>query len=114
MSRLKVYWPVDGNTACAEHSPTAVCDSIPLTNDDDPPILSYSAFRLRRRVPQTENVAGRAHLLHANRHCPYCGHPIVEPLELRDAALNRNRLPIPGTATLVGFHCHDCQAEWPA
>ena len=47
-------------------------------------------------------------------HVPDRSHPIVEPIELDNGILNRNRMPIPGTATLVGFHCHGCQREWPA
>ena len=38
----------------------------------------------------------------------------IEPIELQDAVISpKNRLPIPGTATIVGFHCNDCGTEWP-
>jgi hypothetical protein len=36
----------------------------------------------------------------------------VVPLEFTDAALSRNLMPVPGTATLAGFACHGCGAEW--
>ncbi len=59
-------------------------------------------------------VVRRAKILHDNSVCPECGSAGVEPLELDDALIShRNHQPVPGTATLVGFHCHQCGAEWP-
>lgn len=56
----------------------------------------------------------RARLLHENNCCPECAHHDIEPLELEDSIISpRNRLPVPGTATIVGFHCNDCGIEWP-
>lgn len=56
----------------------------------------------------------RARLLNRNSECPECGRHDIEPLELEDAVISpRNRLPVPGTATIVGFHCNDCGIEWP-
>jgi predicted RNA-binding Zn-ribbon protein involved in translation (DUF1610 family) len=56
----------------------------------------------------------RARLIHQNGVCPECGHSDIEPLELSDSVMSpKNRLPIPGTATIVGFHCNDCGTEWP-
>ncbi len=56
----------------------------------------------------------RARLIHQNGICPECGHNDIEPLELADSVISpKNRLPIPGTATIVGFHCNDCSTEWP-
>jgi predicted RNA-binding Zn-ribbon protein involved in translation (DUF1610 family) len=56
----------------------------------------------------------RARLIHQNGTCPECGHQDIEPLELADSMISpRNRLPVPGTATIVGFHCNDCGTEWP-
>ena len=60
------------------------------------------------------DVLIRAQKIRDNRQCIDCGHPIVEPLELNDGCQNRNGMVIPGTATLVGFHCASCDAEWPA
>ena len=58
--------------------------------------------------------ADRARLIHQNSTCPDCGHHDVEPLELTDSVISpRNRMPVPGTATIVGFHCNDCGVEWP-
>lgn len=59
-------------------------------------------------------VVDRARLIHQNSTCPECGHQDIEPLELADSVISsRSRLPIPGTATIVGFHCNDCGVEWP-
>jgi hypothetical protein len=63
-----------------------------------------------RLIPALE----RARILHHNSECPDCGRPNVQPLELNDALISpRSRLPVPGTATLIGFHCEDCGCEWP-
>lgn len=56
----------------------------------------------------------RARLIRTNNTCPNCSHHDIEPLELEDAMISpKSRLPIPGTATIVGFHCNDCGTEWP-
>ena len=56
----------------------------------------------------------RARLIRSNAACPECSKLDVEPLELQDAVISpKSRLPIPGTATIVGFHCNDCGTEWP-
>ena len=56
----------------------------------------------------------RARILHENTTCPECEKTDVAPIELQDALISpKNRLPIPGTATIVGFHCNDCGTEWP-
>lgn len=67
-----------------------------------------------RLSPRRMRVLNRARLLFDNRTCAYCGKATVEPLELDDAMISRrNHKPIPGTATIVGFHCHSCGQEWP-
>lgn len=56
----------------------------------------------------------RSRVIHENGTCPECESHSVSPIELDDAAISaKNRLPIPGTATIVGFHCNDCESEWP-
>lgn len=58
--------------------------------------------------------AERARILRENSVCPDCNRTQVEPIELNDALLSpRNRMPVPGTATIVGFHCDGCGCEWP-
>lgn len=56
----------------------------------------------------------RARIIRDNSVCPECSSVDVEPIELQDAVISpKNRLPVPGTATIVGFHCHKCESEWP-
>ncbi|MCP4170012.1 MAG: hypothetical protein GY758_04465 [Fuerstiella sp.] len=70
---------------------------------------------------QTKIISGRlgapvdrARVLRQNSVCPECSQMNVEPLELQDAVISpKSRLPVPGTATIVGFHCNDCSTEWP-
>lgn len=58
--------------------------------------------------------ADRARIVRQNSVCPECEQGDVEPIELRDAVISpKSRLPIPGTATIVGFHCNCCENEWP-
>lgn len=100
MSDYRVIWPdelLDNNQFSAA--------------EDEPAIMQF-----RLPAPQTSlskmDIITRARLLFENRTCPECHYPVVTPVELNDAQFNRNGLPIPGTATLVGFHCQGCRAEW--
>ena len=95
MSHLKLFRPSDD-------APRGDLD------ESAPLIYSISAFR----IAAGQSTATRARAIHANRTCPACGRTTVVPLELRDAARNRNLMPIPGTATLAGFSCHSCGSEW--
>lgn len=104
MSRLSVYWPDE-------------CATVSTAVTDEPRIIQFPRPRyLSSRITNDEtprlDVISRARLLFANRQCRHCGHPIVEALELDDAQVNRQGLEIPGTATIIGFHCHACDAEW--
>ena len=97
MGYLKLHEPCD-----------AEADALDF--EDSPRILP---FPLRTDRFQPRPALLRARLLRENRNCPHCQHPVVTPLELEDGLLGRNRLPVPGTATLVGFHCMRCHREWP-
>jgi len=82
---------------------------------DRPHILQ---FRSRREATVISGrftpPADRARMIHENCVCPECNHTDVEPLELEDGLISRgNHQPVPGTATIVGFHCNDCGSEWP-
>lgn len=124
MSRLRVYWPE-----------SYAADDVELT--EEPAIVpfptrsrlldSYSRPRTESRKASLIRICTvneddelvttpveRARVLFSNRCCPHCHHPVVEPIELDDALINRAGQPIPGTATLVGFHCEACDAEWAA
>ena len=98
MSRLRVYWPQGAHQVHVE--------------DGEPVILSFKSHAEKRNDFSVADLITRARTLHENKRCPHCEHPIVEPIELADAAFGRGRQPIPGTATLVGFRCQRCLAEW--
>ena len=102
MSQLKLYQPDE------VHQGRRVL----RIDEAEPRIFSFRQYAARRGNRQVLQVVARARRLHDNRACPYCDHPVVRPVELQDAVVNRSRLPIPGTATLVGFHCERCSAEW--
>lgn len=138
MSRLRVYWPdatsdVDDARAFEEaivqfpgvatansFSESSVRPQLPSRSNRHPattlrgPHYFTGNFGSDRAAASTLNVVDRARTLYANRCCPTCTYPIVEPVELDDAMVNRNGQPIPGTATLIGFRCDACDSEWPA
>ena len=76
---------------------------------ETPRILSFPNLTTDA-APQ--DVVTRARLMHHNSRCRSCGKATVDPIELDDALLNRWGLPIPGTATIVGFACGACGNEW--
>lgn len=110
MSRLKLYWPdVRGQLNGAAH--------IAVSEEEtaEPAVIPFSRTnRWAATDSPSADVIERAATLHANSVCPGCRRPGVEPLELNDALIGRGNLPIPGTATLVGFRCNGCGTEWPA
>ena len=103
MSRLRVFRP----------EALGAGERLLRVYEPEPQVLSFETFAARKQARRVFSLVARARALHNNKRCPYCRHPIVEPVELDDAVVNRNRMTIPGTATLVGFHCERCSAEWP-
>ena len=97
MSTLRIVWP-EAETADVD----GAADAMVLPFEDTRSASQRTQF----------NVVHRARALYANRTCPVCRYPVVLPIELDDAARNRCGQPIPGTATLVGFRCRGCRAEW--
>lgn len=96
MSQYRVLWPDEAVDQDSPHEPV---------------ILQFR-YTEAKSVPGRMDVITRARLLFENRRCESCGYPVVMPIELNDAEVNRNRQPIPGTATLVGFRCCGCRSEW--
>ena len=92
--------------------------------DDEGPTIfridDYAALRPTRRdttlrhLDSEDEPVDRARILHLNRRCPYCKHPIVEPIELANGRRNAGHSCVPGTASLVGFQCSGCYQQWPA
>ncbi len=92
-------------------------ESLPLPQASDVFEDIIPIDRARRSVVLSGRfmpAVDRAKLIHRNSECPECHKHDIEPLELDDALMSsRTRLPIPGTATIIGFHCNDCGSEWP-
>ncbi len=82
------------------------------SSNSEPVILSFPGTKTTPPRNIFSNAVKRAEVIYNNRCCPSCKHPMVEPLELDDGINNRNGVPIPGTCTLVGFHCLECHSEW--
>ena len=84
------------------------------TETDYPATIPFNPVnRIASKIESTSAV-DRAKVLFENRQCPYCNHVNVEPIQLHDSVVSvRNHRPVPGTATIVGFHCHSCNSEWP-
>lgn len=97
MSRLSVYWPEDCASARPGLAPGSVLPFFQQVDDEGGGYL---------------DVVTRARVLFQNRRCRLCGYPVVEPLERDDGLVNSSGREIPGTATLIGFQCHSCDATW--
>ena len=119
MSRLKLFLGEETSHAprvtsvpFPDNSSLSAChDSV--TTAEFPALLDYESHADRWRKYRNSPL-DRARSLRHNDRCPHCRHGLVEPLELADGVRSRNHQPIPGTATLVGFHCLACHWEWPA
>lgn len=112
--RLRLFSP-DGNTTCNADTTNQDVPHNRISNEAFDDIIPIE--RARRSVVISGRFmepADRARILQHNNCCPECAQHNIEPLELADAIISpKNRLPVPGTATIVGFHCNDCGTEWP-
>jgi hypothetical protein len=91
--------------------PEAVARASRLSERERPDVLPISRFVDRR--PSARSPLSRAKALHANRCCRFCGSSQVDPVTLNDGMRDGSGQYVPGSATLVGFHCESCQTEWP-
>jgi len=116
MSRLKLFHPEPDLSIAFDQDASPIILSFPLQNRL--PTAIGRQTTARRSFPAfadpDDGILNRARLIHDNDCCPHCGRSAIAPLERNDAVLNRNDRPIPGTATLAGFHCRVCRFEWPA
>lgn len=109
MSCLKLYAPQDEDL---DDVPQLAVFDPEAPTDDEPQILSWRIRAGHAKRHSLVELITRSKLLHRHRCCRDCGRPTVQPLEHDDAMLGKNRLPIPGTSTLLGFQCTSCQSEW--
>lgn len=109
MSRLKLFWPEDVSEAADEPAVLSFLDYYsPQTLRLDPAIGDGGDSCSQR------DVVTRTRAIHDNQCCPVCDRAAVEPLVAKDAWIGRNHRLIPGTATLIGFHCCHCEHRWSA
>ncbi|MCA9098797.1 MAG: hypothetical protein KDA36_10430 [Planctomycetaceae bacterium] len=87
-------------------------DDEAVDEDGRPMIFQFRRPHIGYRPQTQEQLLTRTKIVHRNRCCRYCDSPSVVPIQRNDAVMNRNGMPIPGTATLVGFRCRRCSAEW--
>ncbi|MBT4865805.1 MAG: hypothetical protein HON53_11920 [Planctomycetaceae bacterium] len=110
MSRLKLYWPEARGQFDA-----VILSMVSADRAGEPTVIPFAQHQRKATGhSRSTDVVDRAHTIHTNGRCPACLHPVVEPIELNDALVGRGNLPIPGTATLVGFRCDRCECEWQA
>jgi hypothetical protein len=95
MSQLRIYAPV-------------------LDEEHEPAVIPFTTRIIPLRSKARSSAVQRARLWSLNQSCPCCQRITVEPIELDDALFDRKNEPIPGTATVVGFCCESCGAQWPA
>jgi hypothetical protein len=81
--------------------------------EDGPVILHFHAGR-RRAGDANDGMIDRIRTIRQNRFCPCCGKAHVQPVSANAALYSRDAMPVPGTGTLVGFHCLQCGHDWRA
>ncbi|MDA1014460.1 MAG: hypothetical protein O3A00_08415 [Planctomycetota bacterium] len=84
--------------------------TIPFPNQDLPAI----PLPLPHRRGSAMSVLQRSRTIFENRICPDCRQASVSTIELADGLRDAWSFTIPGTASLVGFHCKHCGSEWAA
>ncbi len=77
-----------------------------------PMIVKFRRPVICERPRTQEQLLSRMKTVYRNRCCRHCSSQVVVPVQRNDAELDRNGMPIPGTATLIGFRCKQCSAEW--
>ena len=107
---LRIFDPSPEQPTDDTSAPSAEPDSVDKPRD----ILPFLPQRTTIISGRMTAPVDRARILRDNASCPDCEKSDVEPIELQDGIISpKSRLPIPGTATIVGFHCNSCGIEWP-
>ena len=111
---LKLYAPLEVDSFDGEFPNLSVYHEADEVEEHVDHVLSWRFIPRRFDQPSFMEVVQRSRLLHRHRRCRDCGRPTVQPVEQNDGILGKNRLPVPGTSTVVGFRCDYCQSEWSA
>ncbi|MGE5193290.1 MAG: hypothetical protein ACM3U2_12410 [Deltaproteobacteria bacterium] len=110
MSCLKLHWP----QSLSLYAPAEADWQRDSDGDDAPVILSFPRRSGRSGKNPQQALLTRARIIHENRCCPICNRAAVVPVDSEQALLSRDRMPIPGTGTLLGFECDACGHTWDA
>lgn len=111
---LKLYAPHEVDSFKSDFPNLSVYHEADEPEEDADHVISWRYISRRSGPPSFMEVVQRSRLLHMHRRCKDCGRPTVQPVEQNDGVLGKNRLPVPGTSTVLGFHCDYCQSEWSA
>jgi len=111
---LKLYAPHVTNSTVHNSPNLSVYHETEEAEEHVDQVISWRYYPRSSGQPSFMEVVQRSRLLHMHRRCRDCGRPTVEPVEQNDGILGKNRLPIPGTSTVIGFHCNYCESEWSA
>ena len=84
----------------------------PEVDSDEPTILPFRIDQRHNATPTAHFTLARAKTIHQNQSCPECHSAAVDPIELNDGLYDRFGRRVPGTATVVAFHCNCCKHEW--
>ena len=109
MSLLRIFRP-DKETPLAVSETARIAEDSAI--DNKPVLLNFDEWSQRLR-PQAATLK-RARQIHSSCQCPSCQSALVVPLTLNDGRRDQSGEDVPGSATLVGFRCDVCLAEWPA
>ncbi|MFP6761986.1 MAG: hypothetical protein VB858_00160 [Planctomycetaceae bacterium] len=112
---LRIFRPEDEIAPPVPVDSPAIRASIADQPEDgyQPVLLNFQEWSDRLRG-HSQSQLHRARQIHANCECPECHAALIVPLVLNDGRREPSGEEVPGTATLVGFHCDICSAEWPA
>jgi hypothetical protein len=115
MSCLKLYAPIESDFQERRFSIYEDPEEVGDREEGEPEILSWNRIATQPRTQNTPSLMellARTRTLYRNKRCRSCNRPTVEPVEMDDALVSKNRMPVPGSATLVGFQCQYCRHEW--
>ena len=110
MSALRIFRPTDEPAVDKAPDPSEP----DVSSESDGPVLLSFADWVDQLRGHPVSATQRARAIHANTSCPCCLHAAVVPLMLNDGRVDSAGQIIPGTATLVGFRCGQCEHEWLA
>lgn len=109
---LRIYQPAEDSVS--EDDDIEAAETAEVSDADAAVLLSFADWVAGPVRSSTSECVDRTRTLAGNLRCPECRRSFVIPLTLNDARLDKAGHVVPGTQSLVGFHCRQCRHEWPA